>query len=330
MDLPVKPPIPPMLAKLQREVPSGEGWLYEPKWDGFRSIVFRDGDEVYIQSRDKKPLNRYFPELEPILRKALPKRGVVDGEIIVCVDGKLDFDALQLRIHPAESRVQKLSKEIPAGFVAFDMLAINDRDLMAEPFSARRRLLEKNVKTTDDVSITPQTASLDDASAWMESDGGIGLEAGLVAKTADVTYRPGARAMVKVKRLRTADVVIGGYRLSKTGDGIGALLLGVYRGDTLAYVGHTSSFKAAERRELLELMRSIEGGESFGRGRSPGGPSRWRNMKEEADWFPVEPKLVCEVSFDKMQQDRFRHAATFLHWRTDKPPKECTWDQLTD
>ena len=329
MNLPLEPPIAPMLAKLQREVPQGAGWLYEPKWDGFRSIVFRDGDEVFIQSRDKKPLNRYFPELEPMLRKALPKHSVVDGEIIVCIDGKLDFDALQLRIHPAESRVQKLSKEIPAGFVAFDMLAVNDRDLTAEPFEERRKLLEKHVKTTDDVSITPQTADLDEASVWMESDGGIGLEAGVVAKTADVTYRPGARAMVKVKKLRTADVVVGGYRLSKTGDGIGALLLGVYEGDALHYVGHTSSFKAAERRELLELMKSIEGGESFGQGRSPGGMSRWSSGKEDP-WVAVEPKLVCEVSFDKMQQHRFRHAATFLHWRTDKPPKECTWDQLTD
>jgi ATP-dependent DNA ligase len=329
MKLPVQPPIAPMLAKLQREVPEGDGWLYEPKWDGFRSIVFRDGDDVYIQSRQEKPLNRYFPELPDILRASLPERSVVDGEIIVCVDGKLDFDALQLRIHPAASRADKLSKEIPAGFVAFDLLAIDDRDLMTTPFSERRELLEKHLTTTDDVSITPQTSDREDAQVWMDSDGGIGLEAGLVAKQANILYKPKARAMVKVKKLRTADMVVGGYRLSKTGDGVGALLLGVYDGDVLQYVGHTSSFKAAERRELLELMHTIEGHESFGHGRSPGGESRWSQGKEDP-WVAVEPKLVCEVSFDKMQQHRFRHAATFLHWRTDKAPEDCTWDQLTD
>lgn len=329
MNLPIQGPISPMLAKLQREVPAGEGWLYEPKWDGFRSIVFRDGDEVLIWSRQEKPLNRYFPELPAILRASLPERSVVDGEIIVSVDGRLDFDALQLRIHPAASRADKLSKEIPAGFVAFDLLALDDRDLMRAPFAERRELLEKHLTTTDDVSITPQTADLAEASAWMDSDGGIGLEAGLIAKQADLLYKPKARAMVKVKKLRTADTVVGGYRLNKTGDGIGALLLGVYEGDVLQYVGHTSSFKAAERRELLTLMRSLEGGRSFGDGRSPGGISRWASAKEDP-WVAVEPKLVCEVSFDKMQAGRFRHAATFLHWRTDKAPKECTWDQLTD
>jgi len=328
MNLPVQAPIAPMLAKLQRDVPAGEGWLYEPKWDGFRSIVFRDGDEVQIWSRQEKPLNRYFPELPAILRAALPERSVVDGEIIVSVDGKLDFDALQMRIHPAASRAEKLSKEIPAGFVAFDLLAIDDRDLMATPFAQRRELLEKHLITTAEVSITPQTPDLDEASAWMNSDGGIGLEAGLVAKQVDLLYKPKARAMVKVKKLRTADAVVGGYRLNKTGDGVGALLLGVYDDGVLQYVGHTSSFKAAERRELLELMRSIEGGKSFGLGRSPGGESRWSAGKEDP-WVAVEPKLVCEVSFDKMQQGRFRHAATFLHWRTDKAPEECTWDQLT-
>lgn len=329
MNLPIQGPIAPMLAKLQREIPAGDGWLYEPKWDGFRSIVFRDGDEILIWSRQEKPLNRYFPELPAILRASLPERGVVDGEIIVSVDGRLDFDALQLRIHPAASRAAKLSKELPAGFVAFDLLALGDRDLMSTPFAERRRLLEEHLTTTDDVSITPQTGDLDEASAWMESDGGIGLEAGLVAKQADLLYKPKARAMVKVKKQRTADTVVGGYRYNKTGDGVGALLLGVYDGDVLQYVGHTSSFKAPERRELLTLMRSLEGGRSFGEGRSPGGVSRWASAKEDP-WVAVEPKLVCEVSFDKMQAGRFRHAATFLHWRTDKGPKECTWDQLTD
>ncbi|MQA99954.1 MAG: ATP-dependent DNA ligase [Actinobacteria bacterium] len=328
MDLPVEGPISPMLAKLQTEIPAGEGWLYEPKWDGFRSIVFRDGDEVQIWSRQEKPLNRYFPELPAILRASLPERSVVDGEIIVSVDGKLDFDALQLRIHPAASRAEKLSQEIPAGFVAFDLLAIDDRDLMATPFAERRELLEKHLTTTAEVSVTPQTSDLAAARAWLQSDGGIGLEAGLIAKQTDLLYKPKSRAMVKVKKLRTADTVVGGYRLNKAGDGVGALLLGVYDGDVLQYVGHTSSFKAAERRDLLELMRSIEGGESFGKGRSPGGQSRWASAKEDP-WIAVEPKLVCEVSFDKMQQERFRHAATFLHWRTDKAPEECTWDQLT-
>jgi ATP-dependent DNA ligase len=328
MNLPVEGPIAPMLAKLQTDVPAGEGWLCEPKWDGFRSIVFRDGAEVQIWSRQEKPLNRYFPELPAILRASLPERSVVDGEIVVSVDGKLDFDALQLRIHPAASRAEKLSKEIPAGFVAFDLLAIDDRDLMTTPFAERRKLLEKHLATTDEVSITPQTSDLDEAIAWLDTDGGIGLEAGLVAKRADLLYRPKARAMVKVKKRRTADTVVGGYRLNKTGDGIGALLLGVYDDDVLQYVGHTSSFKAPERRELLELMHPLEGATSFGQGRSPGGMSRWASAKEDP-WVAVEPKLVCEVSYDKMQQGRFRHAATFLHWRTDKAPKECTWDQLT-
>jgi ATP-dependent DNA ligase len=337
MTLPVTPPITPMLARVQPDIPRGEGWRYEPKWDGFRAIVFRDGDQIRIDSRDHRPLNRYFPEVEAALRERLPTRCVVDGEIVLAgPDGRLEFDSLQLRLHPAESRVRKLAAEIPASFVAFDLLAQGDEDLRRTRLDVRRARLELMLDVQErlpagrrgtDVVLTPQTSDADEATVWFEALEDLGLD-GIIAKRADLLYVPGERVMVKVKHRRTADCVVGGYRLSKAGDGIGSLLLGLYDQDgTLHFVGHTSSFKAQERREILRTIRAIGEGEGFGRGRTPGEPSRWTQGKD-LSWYNVEPRLVCEVSYDHMQGERFRHAATFLRWRDDKRPEECTFDQV--
>lgn len=334
MKLPVQPPIKPMLAKLDDEIPTGEEWVYEPKWDGFRAIVFRDGADIHIASRDTKPLERYIPELLDPLGRVLPSRCVVDGEIIIPGPQGLDFDALLLRIHPAASRVQMLSKEIPAAYVAFDLLALGDDSLMDEPLEARRELLAslapeastEVVPVPLDVLVTPQTADADLAREWFEGLEAWGLD-GLIAKRLGTPYSPGKRTMVKVKHKRTADCVVGGYRLNKTKDGVGSLLLGVYREGTLHYVGHTSSFKAAERRSLLTQLSKLRSDAGFGQGRTPGGQSRWTGGKDTS-WVSIEPILVCEVAYDHMQGDRFRHAATFLRWRDDKAPEECTDEQL--
>ena len=335
MSLPVTPPIKPMLAKLQSEIPSGEEWVYEPKWDGFRAIVFRDGDDVHIASRDHKPLERYFPELVPAFRKCIPERSVIDGEVVITGAQGLEFDSLLQRIHPAESRIKRLAKETPASFVAFDLLALGDEDLRPEGLTARRkRLLECIDREAipepgrgTKISTTPQSADVEEARLWLETLEEIGLD-GIIAKRHDGPYVEGERVMVKVKQRRTADCVVGGYRLAKTGDGVGSLLLGLYdEHGILHFVGHTSSFKAAERREILKLLRPLEGGRSFEGGRTPGGPSRW-NSGRELNWVPVDPKLVCEVSYDKMQGERFRHASTFIRWRDDKKPAECTIDQV--
>ncbi|HEX2240129.1 MAG TPA: ATP-dependent DNA ligase [Actinomycetota bacterium] len=345
MALPIAPPIAPMLAKLQEEIPTGEGWLYEPKWDGFRALVWRDGSSIEILSRDGRDLVRYFPELPAVFLEKLPRRCVVDGEVILAGSSGLDFDGLQMRIHPARSRVEMLASKTPASFIAFDLLAVATRDLMQRPFSERRAKLEdglgeearftKNgnaeitaLKGQTKVLLTPQTGNVDAARSWFKEFEAVGLD-GLIAKRAEGPYVPGKRVMVKIKHQRTADCVVGGYRLSKAGDGIGSLLLGVYDdGGELQYVGHTSSFKAPERRALLKQLRALEGGPSFGAGRAPGGPSRWAGMRDSS-WVSVKPELVCEVSFDYMQGHRFRHAATFIRWRTDKKPKECRFDQFS-
>jgi ATP-dependent DNA ligase len=332
-----------MLAKLQETIPEGEGWLYEPKWDGFRAIVFRDGSELEITSRDKRPLLRYFPELLPVLCDILPERCVMDGEIIIANAEGLDFDALQLRLHPAESRVRKLAAEIPASYVAFDLLALGDEDLCGQPFSRRRELLERelsgvaaatyeflsNVRRLEStVLLTPQTSDVDEARRWFDDFERIHLE-GLVVKRVEQPYRPGDRIMVKVKHRRSVDCVVGGYRRQRTGEGLGALLLGLYDQEgVLHYVGHTSSFSRADGRKVLDMLAPLEGGDSFGFGRTPGGMSRWSAGKGETDWVNVSAELVCEVSFDYLQGERFRHAARFLRWRDDKAPRECTWDQL--
>lgn len=335
-----------MLAKLQEEIPSGEGWLYEPKWDGFRAIVFKDGKDMTIVSRDNKPLERYFPELPAAIAAVTPPRCVIDGEVVLCDDRGLDFDGLQQRIHPAASRVNMLAEKTPASFVAFDLLAEGSRDLRDVPLARRRAELEKalskaiampakpqkkgvigSLTPAPKVALTPQTDDSDEATRWFEVLEGVGLD-GVIAKKDDLLYVPGRRVMIKIKHKRTADCVVAGYRLSKTGDGVGSLLLGLYDDSgTLHYVGHTSSFKAKERVELLEMIKPLEGGTSFGKGRSPGGQSRWTGAQEKT-WVPLRPQLVCEVSFDFMQGDRFRHAATFIRWRDDKKPQDCGFDQL--
>ena len=330
MPLPITPPVSPMLAKLQPDIPRGEGWLYEPKWDGFRAIVFRDGEELRIDSRNGQTLDRYFPEVVEQLRAALPERCVIDGEIVLAGENGLDFDSLQQRIHPAASRIKRLSMETPASFIAFDMLAVGDEDLRPKPGAERRARLISELRATPSVAITPQTDDPDEAAEWFTRYEGAGLD-GVIAKPASQRYVEGERLWVKVKHRRTCDCVVGGYRLATTaGGGIASMLLGLYGDDgVLHLVGHTSSFNAQQRREILELLKPLEGGEgSFGSGRTPGGPSRWTQGKRDESWYSVSPTLVCEVSFDYMQGPRFRHAARFHRWRTDKSPRECTFDQL--
>lgn len=327
MTLPLQPFIEPMLSEAEDEIPVGDGWRYEPKYDGFRALVFRDGEKVHLQSRKGQPLERYFPELLPLLQSALPERAVIDGEIIMPTPHGLDFDTLQLRLHPAASRVQKLSKETPAAFVAFDVLAIDDEDLRELPLDERRRRLLTSLKPTDEVFVTPQATDVAQAKTWFHEFEGAGLD-GVIAKKGDLRYRAGERVMVKVKHLRTVDCVVGGYRVHKHG-GVGSLLLGLYdEHGTLHHVGHTSSFKAKERKELLTQLEPLKGGVSFGSGRTPGAPSRWNSGKELAEWVPLTPTLVCEVTFDYLQGERFRHAATFVRWRSDKAPQACKYDQI--
>jgi ATP-dependent DNA ligase len=321
-----------MLAKLTAEIPDGDGWLYEPKWDGFRAIVFFDGREAYIQSRDLKPLNRYFPELKEGLEASLTSPMVLDGEVIIVRDGALDFDALQMRIHPAESRVRKLAAETPSSFVAFDMLAEGNDDLRTTSFSERRaRLTSKFATPQEPAYVTPATIDRDEAQRWFETFEGAGLD-GIIAKRLDQPYMPGIRAMLKIKHLREADCVVGGFRWYKGSEGkaVGSLLLGLYDGQgVLHHVGHTSSFKADEKRALADKLKPYVTDEDvgFGAGRTPGEPSRWTG-KKDLSWMRLRPELVCEVSFDHLQGDRFRHAATFRRWRTDKRPRDCTFDQL--
>lgn len=324
MNLPLQPPIKPMLSALSSTWP--EGFLYEPKWDGFRSLVFFDGEELFIQSRDCKPLGRYFPELEAHLRATLPGPIVLDGEIVIKGPQGLDFDALLLRIHPAASRIQKLSQETPATFVAFDLLALGEENLSGLPQNERRRRLE----ALNPCTITPCTRDLETARDWFGRFEGAGFD-GVIAKDPDLPYQPDVRSLIKLKHRRSADCVLGGYRLAKDNKGVGSLLLGLYdsRG-VLQHVGHTSSFKAKEKLELLESLKPYldETGEaSFGFGRTPGAPSRWSSGKD-LSWQSLRPELVCEVTYDHMQGDRFRHAATFVRWRPDKPPAQCTYDQL--
>jgi ATP-dependent DNA ligase len=307
-----------------------------PGKDGFRAIVFRDGTDLYIQSRDTRPFNRYFPELEPAFLEHLPKQCVVDGEIVMPGPNGLDFGALQMRLHPAESRVRMLAEQIPTSFVAFDLLAIRTRDLQQQPLSKRRAELEKmlpeGVATEPgktQVFLTPQTDDPDEGERWFDTFGPLGLD-GVIAKRSSIKYVPGERVMVKVKRIKEADCVVVGYRVSKTGDGIGSLLLGLYDDEgTLHFVGHTSSFKAQERRDLLQELQPLvkKRQQEFGPGRTPGGPSRWTQGRE-APWVELKAKLVVQVSYDKMQGPRFRHATRLLRWRTDKKPKDCTFDQV--
>ncbi len=338
----IDPPIEPMLAKLADELPAGDSFLFEPKWDGFRAIVFRGGCDVFIQSRDLRPLDRYFPELHETLLQRLPEGCVVDGEIVIATKAGLDFDALQLRLHPAASRVAKLAKETPASFVAFDVLAVDGRSVMSSPQSERRVLLEKLFAGIGPpVHLTPTSRDRAVALDWLERFEGAGLD-GVIAKPAALPYQPGKRAMIKVKHARTADCVAAGFRWHKSGnDVVGSLLLGLYDDRcVLHHVGVTSSFTMAMRKQLaVELeplrenaidhhpWRDWAQAEAHDTTRMPGGQSRWSAGKD-LSWEPLRIELVCEVKYDHLQGDRFRHAATFLRWRPDKRPSDCRYDQL--
>jgi ATP-dependent DNA ligase len=330
-----------MLAKLQTEMPRGQRWTYEPKWDGFRTIV-TSGEEVRFVSRDDRPMMRFFPEIERLVTDRAPGRYVADGEIVLVRPGGLIFEELQLRLHPAASRVRKLAQEIPASLILFDLLEADGRDLRDEPLAERRRALWslaagwgvgptperlEELSPGPELLLTPWTDDVAVAERWYADEAGLGQD-GILAKRADQPYQPGVRGWVKVKHRRTADCVVGGYRVAKSGDGVGSLLLGLHDDEgRLHYVGHTSSFKAAERRAIRERLAPLEGGESFEGARAPGGPSRWSAGKDTA-WVNVQPRLVCEVSFERMQYGRFRHAARFVRWREDRDPASCTFEQI--
>jgi ATP-dependent DNA ligase len=350
MHLPFDPPLEPMLAKASDDLPDGDGWLYEPKWDGFRAIVFRDGDEVLIQSRDLKPLDRYFPELAAPIRASFPERCVVDGEVVIAGDGELQFESLLLRIHPAASRVKMLAEETPASFVGWDLLALGDEDLRATPQADRRSRLEAAFRGVESpIHLTPATRDRALAADWFDRFEGAGLD-GVVAKRLDAPYQPGKRAMLKIKHQRTADCVVAGFRWHKNGPGthVGSLLLGLFDdAGKLHHVGITSSFSWDRRADLaaeLEPLRkdamdghpwgewaewAAAGAADASGQRLPGATSRW-NRGKDLSWEPLRPERVAEVAFDHLQGDRFRHATTFKRWRPDKPPAECRYDQLEE
>jgi ATP-dependent DNA ligase len=331
-----------MLAKLADEIPDGGEFLYEPKWDGFRAIVFRGDDDVYIQSRDLRPLDRYFPELHEQLLAKLPPGCIVDGEIVIATPKGLDFDALQLRLHPAASRVAKLASETPSSFVAFDLLAVDGRNIMHEPQEQRRLALETMLqRVTPPVHLTPATRDRQTALDWHTRFEGAGLD-GVIAKHVGEAYQPGKRAMIKVKHARTADCVVAGFRWYKNhDDAVGSLLLGLFdKRGKLHHVGVTSSFTLAKRKALATELEPLRKdalkehpwrdwaeADAQGHQRMPGGQSRWSAGKD-LSWEPLRIERVCEVKYDHMQGDRFRHAAVFLRWRPDKPARECTYDQL--
>jgi ATP-dependent DNA ligase len=346
--LPFDPPLEPMLAKASDGLPAGDGWLFEPKWDGFRAIVFRDGDEVLIQSRDLKPLDRYFPELAAPIRANFPERCVVDGEVVISRDGELDFAALLLRIHPAASRVKMLAGESPASFVGWDLLALGDEDLRDANQADRRARLEAVFGTVEPpIHLTPATLDRALAADWFDRFEGAGLD-GVVAKKLDAAYQPGKRAMLKIKHQRTADCVVAGFRWHKNGPGthVGSLLLGLFDDEgKLHHVGVTSSFTWDKRAALVEVLEPLrenalvdhpwgewaewaEAAEASGQ-RLPGATSRW-NRGKDLSWEPLRPERVVEVAYDHLQGDRFRHGTTFVRWRGDKQPADCRYDQLEE
>ncbi|MCV7064411.1 ATP-dependent DNA ligase [Mycolicibacterium vaccae] len=342
MKLPVMPPVPPMLSRPVAGFPQGPAALsYEPKWDGFRSILFRDGDEVELGSRNERPMTRYFPELVEAARVELPDRCVVDGEIVIATGDGLDFEALQLRLHPAASRVQMLAGQTPAAFIVFDLLALGDTDYTGQPFSERRAaLVEALAGTGPTFHVTPATTDVDTAQRWFDEFEGAGLD-GIVAKPLDGRYLPDKRTMFKIKHQRTADCVVAGYRLHKSGpDAVGSLLLGLYDGDgSLASVGVIGAFPMARRRELFtELQPLVTTFDNHPwnwaayaaanpEARAYGGGSRW-NAGKDLSFVPLRPERVVEVRYDHMEGQRFRHTAQFNRWRPDRDPRSCTYDQL--
>jgi len=341
--LPVPPPVEPMLAKVAEEVPRDGDFLFEPKWDGFRAIVFRGPgkDEVFMQSRDLRPLDRYFPDLHDVFLEQLPAGVVVDGEIVMPTEDGLDFGGLQMRLHPAASRVEKLAKASPAAFVAFDLLAISGKSLLDVPQRERRAQLEKLFKGMErPLHLTPMTLKRDLAVDWLKRFEGAGLD-GVIAKPAGATYQPGKRAMLKIKHVRTADCVVAGFRWHKSGkDAVGSLLLGLYDdGGMLQHVGVTSAFTMAMRKQLVKELAPLRknaivnhpwrawAGAAAQSSRMPGGQSRWSAGKD-LSWEPLKIERVCEVKYDHMEGDRFRHPPVFLRWRADRKPKDCRYDQL--
>ncbi|MFE4175604.1 ATP-dependent DNA ligase [Streptomyces sp. NPDC056909] len=341
MDLPVMPPVKPMLAKSVARIPPG--MQYEAKWDGFRAIVHRDGDEVVIGSRTGKPLTRYFPELVTVLRAELPDRCVVDGEIVIVHGDRLDFDRLTERIHPAKSRVDMLAERTPASFVAFDLLALGDASLLDTPLVRRREALEAALTgVRPPVHLAPATTDTALAGRWFEQYEGAGLD-GVIAKPLDLLYRPDARLMYKVKHERTADAVVAGYRLHKSGPVVGSLLLGLYdSGGALQHVGVCAAFPMKRRAELIEELAPLRMESAAGHpwaawadesahesARLPGAPSRWSGTKD-LSWLALRPERVCEVAYDHMEGDRFRHTARFRRWRPDRTPESCTYAQLEE
>jgi len=345
MDLPVGPPVLPMLCKPAAELPPAGGVVFEPKWDGFRCIVFRDGDEVELGSRNGKPLTRYFPELADALKANLPERCVVDGEIVVVGASGLDFDALQMRIHPAASRVAMLAREHPASFVAFDLLAIGDADVTGSPFAERRIRLEAALaEARPPVHLTPATEDREVAVDWFTRFEGAGLD-GVIAKRVDCTYQPDKRVLTKVKHKRTADCVVAGFRWHKGNEGtaVGSLLLGLWSGDDLQHIGVIGAFPMVTRRALVGELEPlvadpeedhpwrrwqeiVEDARAEGK-RLPGHVSRWNGAKD-LSFVPLRPERVVEITYDQLQGDRLRHAGQFHRWRTDRDPRTCTYDQL--
>ncbi|MFF4018861.1 ATP-dependent DNA ligase [Streptomyces sp. NPDC001843] len=342
MDLPVMPPVKPMLAKSVASIPPD--MQYEAKWDGFRAIVFRDGDEVELGSRTGKPLTRYFPELVAAVRERVPRRCVLDGEIVIARAGRLDFDALTERIHPADSRVRMLAEKTPASLVAFDLLALEDESLMDAPLTDRRALLVRALSgVTAPVHLAPATTDIEVARQWFEQFEGAGLD-GVIAKPPTLRYRPDERVMFKVKHERTADVVVAGYRLHKSGPVVGSLLLGLYDDQgRLQHVGVSAAFPMRRRAELIEELRPLRMDDVAGHpwaawseeaahetARLPGAPSRWSGRKD-LSWVPLRPELVAEVAYDHMENGaRFRHTARFRRWRPDRTPESCTYTQLQE
>jgi ATP-dependent DNA ligase len=346
MNLPVPVPLLPMLAKSAHELPQGDDWIFEPKWDGFRVIIFRDGEELFLQSRDAKPLGRYFPELEPVLLAQLPARCAVDGEIVIAQGGALDFEALQLRLHPAASRAKKLSVELPASVVLWDLLCLDDRSLLQSPFAERRAQLEAALAgTAPPVHLTPATTDRELAAEWFRRFEGAGLD-GVMAKPKRGIYEPNKRVMVKVKHERECDCVVAGFRWHKdsASTAVGSLLLGLFDDEgALQHVGVSASFTAQKRRELVEFLAPYRqsalashpwahwaghaAGEQGEPQRMPGGKSRWSQGKD-LSWEPLRPELVVQVAYDHMQGSRFRHTAQFRRWRSDKSPRDCTYAQL--